>query len=384
VTNTPDAEVLVIGAGPAGVATALSAARSGARVWLLDRARFPRDKPCGEGLQPGAVRALGGLRILEEVRSLGCPLFGIELRDTCGHHFRFDFRDGIGLGIQRLKLDSALVHAADREPGVTVAYDTNVVGLLWNRDRVVGVRTSRGEIRARVIVAADGLRSMVRRLLQLEAPPVRRRLGLRVHLRHRKNWIAEPYVRVILSSPFEFYLTPVGGDVVQVAVLGEHRAFVDAALSAHQLFTALHTHPALDSYLDGAEPLDRPLGAGPMWQVPRALHAHGVLLVGDAAGYLDALTGEGIGLALRHGWATGALIAEALRERIDEAPSPELFRRHTAVHRALVRRSNLITRAALFFSEHPKIRCIAFERIARHPRLVSWLLAMQAHDFSGS
>jgi flavin-dependent dehydrogenase len=378
--KTPEADLLVVGAGPAGVATALSAARGGASVLLLDRAHFPRDKPCGEGLQPGAVRALTALGLLKEVRPLGRPLCGIELSDGDGHQLQVDFLDGMGLGIERQKLDLALVEAADREVGVAVEYDTEVRGLLWCHDRAVGVQTSRGERRARVIVAADGLRSTMRRLLQLDGPPAaRRRLGLRVHLR-RGGWSRPSYVRVIFAPPFEFYLTPVGDDVEQVAVLGDERAFAEAHLSARSVLAVLHAHPILGPHLEGAEPLDRPLGAGPMRRAPRALHAHGVLLVGDAAGYLDALTGEGIGLALRHGRATGALVAAALGKGPGEPLSPRVLRAHAAQHRALVREANLFTRAALFLAAHPWARRLTFERFARHPQLLPRLLARQARE----
>ncbi|WP_031161633.1 NAD(P)/FAD-dependent oxidoreductase [Streptosporangium roseum] len=267
-------DVLVAGGGPAGLATAIHAALAGMEAVVVEPRPTPVDKACGEGLMPSGAAALRSLGVPVE----GRPLRGIRYLDG---RRRVDaaFRDGRGLGVRRTALHAALARRA-AELGVEV-----VPG------KVEGVRQGGGGVeaaglRARWLVAADGLHSPLRALLGLELPDRRpRRYGLRRHYRVAP-WT--DFVEVHWAAEGEAYVTPVGDDLVGVAVLSSRRRGYREHLA---------DFPDLLARLEG--PAATPVrGAGPLRQRVRARVAGRVLLVGDAAGYTDALTGEGVSLAL--------------------------------------------------------------------------------------
>jgi flavin-dependent dehydrogenase len=381
-------EVAVVGAGPAGVATALGCARRGLEVALLDRAHFPRDKPCGEGLLPQAVDALAALGLLSRVAPHACRLDGIVFSVAGGPRAQADFCDGagapaFGLGVRRRVLDALLVEAARAQPGVTLLEGVTARDLQFRGAQVTGLQTSVGPLEAEVVVAADGLRSPMRARLGLELPARRPpRLGLRVHFRLPHALAPPRLVEVLVSGAIEYYLTPVADDELEVAVLGPARAFAALELSAAtlvaHLLSAATENPELGARLQGAVALDRPLGAGPFRQRARAVVTSGALLVGDAAGYFDALTGEGVGLALASGDAAAQAIFGALSTGGGAAPTARALAPYARAYRALIRSSDRLARLALFFARRPRRARFAISTLARSPSLFHRLLAVQA------
>jgi flavin-dependent dehydrogenase len=375
-------DVAIAGAGPAGVATALGCARRGLEVALLDRARFPRDKPCGEGLLPAAVAALDELGLLAEARRAGCLLEGIGFSIPSGPSASARFCDragepAFGLGCARRTLDALLVDAARAQPGITVLEGVAAIGPVRERGRVVGLRSSAGAIEARVVVGADGLRSPLRAQLGLAARTrAEPRLGLRVHLALAGELPFGRRVQVLVDRALEYYLTPVGARALQVAVLGSRAAFAAAGLSAPSLLAHLAAHPELARVLEGAAAIDHPLGAGPFRQRARSVVTDGALLVGDAAGYLDAITGEGIDLALRSGSAAARTIAALLLA--GRAADARALRPYAHAHAAIVRDAERLTRFVLLLARHPWLARRAISALDRTPALFGHLLQVQA------
>ncbi|WP_336922925.1 NAD(P)/FAD-dependent oxidoreductase [Aquipuribacter sp. SD81] len=276
-----DADVVVVGGGPVGLASAVGAAAAGLTVAVVEPRDGPVDKACGEGLMPGAVDRLNRLGVDLAAAGGGHPFRGIRYLAP-GHAVTADFRAGPGLGVRRTVLSHALAERA-RELGVRVVRARAGTPV----QDPAGVTVA--GVRARWCLAADGLHSPVRRALGLarpSAPGAPARFGLRRHVR-TAPW--SPWVDVLWAEDVEAYVTPVAPDLVGVAVLSSRRRSFDAHLQRL---------PQLAARLASAEPASPVLGAGPLRQRVRRRRQGRVLLVGDAAGYVDALTGEGLRVGL--------------------------------------------------------------------------------------
>ena len=262
---------------------------------------------------------------------------------------------------------------------------------------VVGLETDVGPIGARAVVAADGLRSRLRDALGLSRPAPRRdtgdggRIGVRAHLRVATPPFG-PRVHVIVARALEYYVTPLGPDEVQLAILGTRAAFARAGLSAATFAAHLAAHPRLGPLFfqggtrppvgsDEAPLTGRPLGAGPFRQPVAGVVTDGALLVGDAAGYVDAITGEGIGAALRQGLAAGDALAAALTAAGRRRPLPltaAALAGYARAHTAIVRDGDRLTELVLTLARHPWLARRAIGSLARRPRVMERLLRVHS------
>ncbi|MEU6814536.1 FAD-dependent monooxygenase [Streptomyces sp. NPDC046860] len=326
-------DVLVAGGGPAGLAAAAHARLAGLTAVVVEPRTAPVDKACGEGVMPGGVAALRALG----VAPAGRELRGIRYLDgTRGAEARFRGRPG--LGVRRTALHDALHRRA-------LALGAEVVTGKVEEVRQTADSVTAAGITARWLIAADGLHSPTRHRLGLALPgDARGRYGLRRHFRV-PPW--SDYVEVHWSGDGEAYVTPVADDLVGVAFLSRVRRGYDEHLAAF---------PALAGVLRGAE-ATRVRGAGPLRQRVRRRVAGRVLLAGDAAGYVDALTGEGVALAL----AT----AEAAVRRV-AAGRPERYERDWTL---LTRRHRLLTRALLAAGSRPATARLVVPAACRMPPL---------------
>lgn len=295
--------IVIVGAGPAGSAVASLLAERGAPVVLFDSARFPRRKACAEYISPGGVAILQSLGLGHSGR--GRLLRGMEIQAPSGARHLVEYHDarGVaqhGLSIARLELDVALVENARRR-GATVREGCRVVDVSSENGRVTGVKLANGEhVRARLVIGADGMHSVVARAA---GPPRRvrwpRRLGLATHY-HGVHW-PEAFGQLWVGRRGYLGVAPVDDDgsisVGLVGPLGRSGARFDAALAEY---------PALAERLARGRRDEPILGIGPLARRVRACQGPGYLLVGDAAGFFDPFTGEGIYRALR-----GAQLAAA-------------------------------------------------------------------------
>jgi len=270
-----DADVVIVGAGPVGLACAIHARRAGLSCVVLER-RHPEapalDKACGEGLMPTALRELAALG----VDPGGHPFTGITYVDPRGRSVSADFPAGPGRGVRRTALEEVLLRQA-RHLGA---------GVVHHRVRTVAQDAHGVSVdgyRARYLIAADGLHSPVRTLLGCARPPrwpVRH--GLRAHV-----GLPPPSGRVEVHwrTDAELYLTPVSPTEVGVAVLTAVRGVPWQVWRERFPGVAGLARAPVVTSVRGVTGLE---------QRTARQRCGRILLVGDAAGYVDALTGEGI------------------------------------------------------------------------------------------
>lgn len=317
-------ELLVIGAGPAGCATAIHAARAGIPTVLVDRARFPRDKICAEYMSPETLRHLDRLGALGAVeRAGGSPLTGTEVVGPFGARMvgRFaaagvaPFRPA-GLSLPRLVLDHILVGQA-RASGVTLLEETACRELVHEGGAVAGavVCDSRGRhhvIRARATVGADGLRSLVARRIGASTQGWPRRLAFVAHVRDVPGLTDRAEMHV--GRRRYVGLNPLGAGVTNVALVVPAREAAEARGDVPgYFFGVLGRWPGVAGRVSREGLIDRVRVTGPFAARSRRVVTDGALLVGDAAEFFDPFTGEGICTALRGGAMAAEAVVEALR-----------------------------------------------------------------------
>ncbi|MGH2633125.1 MAG: NAD(P)/FAD-dependent oxidoreductase [Tepidiformaceae bacterium] len=357
-------DVVVVGASLAGVSTAIHLRRLGHRVTLLDRATVPRRKPCGEGLFPLGVRALRELGDFEALIASARPLHGVRF-NAGGSISTASLGGQPGLGIRREPLGSALLTAAT-DAGVVIRTGTMVTALRLRSGRVEAVDTSAGPVAARAFVAADGLQSSLRRMAGLDGP-LGSRYGVTAHVVLQRE--LEPLVDIFFERGFELYVTPVGGRSANAALLLRRAAMTPFAGRVREAFIDLLTaHP---SFTAGFELEDAPIVAGPFQRrCTRAWRAN-LVLAGDAAGFFDGISGEGMSAAL----CSGPLAAQAVHDYLATG-SYAPFRAYDRARQALARNSDLLARVSLALSRNHVVARRAVSNLARQPETFTRLVAV--------
>jgi flavin-dependent dehydrogenase len=334
-----EADVAIVGAGPAGSALATMLGRRGVRTILFDTATFPRDKVCGEGLMPAGVAVLEELGVPLDPFP---PLRGVTYRVPSAGSASGEFMNGgCGRGVRRAVFDARLARLAAATENVDARFGCDP--------------DAAERVKARYLVGADGLRSRVaRRAGWAREPRKPHRYALAGHAAAPGHGVDR--VVVTLLEGCEVYTAPAGRDELLVAVLGGKgrvtRDAYDAAVRA--------AHP--DLRIDGDL-----RGAGPFWVRPSSVAGGGVFLVGDAAGFLDPLTGDGM---------TDGLVAARELARLlaaDETEPERAYRRWEARH---WRRRVLVNRLALGLTGSSLWARRALRGLQRRPATLNRLLAV--------
>jgi 2-polyprenyl-6-methoxyphenol hydroxylase-like FAD-dependent oxidoreductase len=361
-------DVAVVGAGPAGLAVGIEAARRGLSVAVFERAGPSLDKACGEGIMPAGVMALERLGVRALLPEAECREFrGVCYVDADGVSAEGRL-PGVALAVRRTALVGAMAHRA-KELGVDLRYRCELAAHRRTAD-AVQLESDRGRETARMLVAADGLGSRLRREEGLEVPcRGARRFGLRRHFA-RTPWSSN--VEVHLGDGAEAYVTPVSEACVGVAFLW--REALDPPTPEPLWVRLERKFPRLVELLQHASPSSAIRGAGPLERASRARTRDRFALVGDAAGYVDAITGDGISLSLRSAEALARVLPDALVRGADRralAPYEREFAR-------LFRSYALVTRLVLALARRTRARRRALVLLRRYPRLFDALLSWVA------
>ena len=324
--HASETDVIVVGAGPAGSSAAWHLAREGAHVTVLDRARFPREKPCAEYLSPEASRILNAMGALEACEAAGAAhLAGMVIRAPSGAHIRGEFaaahgfrafRDR-GLALRRPVLDSILLERA-RAAGASVREGEQVISVLRDsRGAVCGARV-RGtdgihDVRARLVIGADGLRSTIARRIGVARHAIGpRRLAFIGHYRDVEGITDFGEMHVEREGYAGF--ADVGHGLTNVAVVVPRASVRDVVAGDPSAFLEswIAARPHLAPRMSHAARATTVRVTGPFASHASRAWARGVALVGDAADFFDPFTGEGIYAALRGGELLAPFALESL------------------------------------------------------------------------
>lgn len=364
-----DVEVAVVGGGPAGALTATLLARAGREVVLFDRAPRWRWRACGVFTSPAAVAALRRLGFrLEDIAGVAAPIPAMEVISAAQTRFRMTYGGSGSLsdsavGFDRARLDPLLLDAA-RAAGADVRLGAPVerVELASAHARVVVGGSHPADIVARVIVGADGLRSQVAHAARVtRRAPLGPRAALTFHVRDVRGRQGAPDARMCVFEHGYVGLAPVPGGLVNVGIVLERPWFARLRRAGgHAVARAIleELPDVTDRLLAAEEPVDHVAGITPLGHTVARRAGRSWLLVGDAAGFLDPFTGEGLHRAITSAeLATQAI--EDLRGR--HAKTLEQYER---AMRARFSTKDVVSRLVQAFLGRPRLFEYAARRLA--------------------
>jgi len=352
-------DVFVVGGGPAGLATAIAARRHGLSVVLADGAVPPIDKPCGEGLMPDGVEALHQLGVtIPEGEAY--PFRGIRFVSD-GTKVEAAFPRGTAYGIRRTHLHRVMLdHAA--ACGVRMLWQAAVTGLHPEGALVAGEL-----VRARWVVGADGTSSRVRDWAKLEQHELDAPQNKNLRFAFRRHYRVTPwtgFMELYWGRGCQVYVTPVSRKEVCVAMISSSPKL---RLRPED---ALGEFPELCAHLENAEHASSERGAITVTRRLRRVYRGRTVLVGDASGGVDAITGEGLCLTFRQAALLGDCLASGDLARYQKG------------HRTLIRRPALMAGMMLFMAKHSHLRRRTMQVFQSSPRSFAGMLAMHVGEGS--
>ncbi len=365
-------DVVIVGAGPAGLAAAIVLAQHDLRTILCEQHFFPVDKVCGEGLMPTGVAHLKRLGAAQHLSTEAVYSFaGIRYHSLQGHTAAASFVEGPGWGIRRTALSDALRCRAEEFAQLEIRSGVRAQPVAYAGDRVL-VDLDGERVQTRLLIGADGLNSRLRRWAGLEGPPAKRqRWGARQHF-HLAPWSS--YVEVHLGPGLEAYITPCGVQQVGVAFLWDRARYRHVRGGREFFASLLCAFLELQDRLSAAPALDAVRAIGPLQRHVLSPIAEGVLLMGDAAGYLDAITGEGLSLALAQALCLEQTVVPLLLSRKGRLSRSDL-QSYARAYYSIVRAYYQITPVILWLSRHPLIADRVIQALHKRPEIFQHLLS---------
>jgi menaquinone-9 beta-reductase len=339
-----ETDVLIAGSGPAGLAAAIAARQQGLQVVVADLSRPPIDKACGEGLMPDSLAALA---------QLGVSLEDAETGVFCGIRFlgrdksvEALFPNGIGLGIRRTLLHSALIQRAT-ELGASLRWSTPV------ETRNDSITLNGDPVRYKWLIGADGNGSRIRNFARLDVGSAyQRRIGIRRHFKVRP-WTE--LVEIYWGENCQAYVTPISADQICVAVIAKMKLDFEQAITQF---------PALQRHLRIGELITTTKGALTLSRKLPAVTSGNVALIGEASGSADAITGEGLAMCFRQAVALGHALA---------ARDLSLYERE---HRNIVRLPQIMGRAMLLMDQNRWVRDRSLRALSARPEIFDRMLSI--------
>lgn len=381
-----NADVAVVGAGPAGAAAAIFLAEHGLEVVVLDRTTLPRARiVCGEYVSPEAGRLLDRLGALKAIDAAGASaLGGMRITAPDGTTIVGRYHSVAGwrpyrqhaMGVPRPTLDGALVERLRTAP-VDLRERTRVTDVIVEDRRVVGVRGEDVdrrplEVRARVVIAADGRTSVVAERLGCRHPHPLRRLALMTYVGGLAD--CRELGEIFVDPPDYAILNPVAPDRVNLGLVVPLSHAAPWSNRLHDFLSArIRQLPHLARRLAGAVRVQPIRALGPLAHRVTPPRVGGVLLVGDAAGFYDPFTGEGVFTALRSAELAAETAVQALRGgdvSVAALAAYELARRRA------FRGKERVTRVLQFVIGHRRLANVACRALARRPALLDALLGV--------
>jgi flavin-dependent dehydrogenase len=358
-------QITIIGAGPAGCSSAIYLAKQGLNIVLLDKARFPRPKACGEGIMPTGIPILHELGVREEVEKHGKPFRGIKFISQKGSEaIGFFPESSYGIAIRREKLDSILLEKAKSFPNIQVLeshpFPPSSVSPL-----------EKGGLRGIYHLIADGSSSPTSKLLGLiRKIPRRKRFGMRTHFTGVEG--LKNLVEVFFLKDAEIYLAAQGEKSALVALLIEEKKMTQFAGRTQEGFLEMiQSCKPLSERMKRAVQQTKIIGLGPLGGSTEKWNGPGWWLVGDAASSVDPITGEGISLAL----GNGKLVAEEVIQALKNGTSHSLWNSYLLKRKKLIWRKNILAKLLLATSTRPSISDFVIDQLSHYPKIFQWFLA---------
>jgi geranylgeranyl reductase family protein len=384
-----DYDAIVVGGGPAGSICARTAAERGARVLLLDKASFPREKACGDAVSGKAIRVLREMRLKEKLESRPhAKILGVHLSSPNGTELKISIpqtrADAYAYCMRREVLDNVLFEHASKV--CEFREKTQVVGLVKENEKIVGVKVAdlstkqTREITANVIVGADGATSLVAQHLNANAlPPQHACIAVRSYYQNVSSLTDRIEIHFVPEAlPGYFWIFPLGN--------GQCNVGVGMILSEIQK-RKVHLPHVLETIIQSSRFASRFVSSerkSPVmgWTLPfgsheRTLAFDGALLCGDAAALIDPFTGEGVGNAMLSGKMAGETIASAIEKNDFSVSFLSQYEKNV---RDLLTPEFQTSYTLQKWSRYPFLINLAFSKAAKKPKIQSILSSMLADE----